>query len=358
MIIIKVSYPVHQPSALEMQLFDAGLVELVPLAEIYDIKARTSIQRLWQDPAVLARRPDIHDPEQWDDKLHASLRGEFFVEALRGSRKILDVGCGEGWPSLYLARSFPEVVGIDLSPEHIALARQTAILLSLHNVDFQVEEIENLPFEEEHIDGVCFGGNVFTYNRDPAQMLAELNRVLTPGGVFAFEQWPVDADRPAFERVQWFIDGGPPVLHFGAGIGLYDRSYFIYIQPQSEQGSLLLDLATRMNGEISEEQQASCQIILNQIESGKLEMVQGVIYSGESRSLAVDDFPWLLQDAGFHEITSWVLPDARIFAQALQEEGRLAKFQQEDLIPILRALVRSAQQIPGWEHTWVTCRKV
>jgi len=350
-------YRVNSPSKLEAMLFDASLVQQVPLSEMYDIKARASIMRSWLHPDACRHTPDVHDPQQWDTKLHACLRGEFFVQALRGCVKVLDVGCGEGWPSLYLARSFPNVVGMDLSPEQIDLAKQTAELMGLTSAEFRVARIEDLPFSDDEFDGVCFGGNVFTYGFDHVKMLREIRRVLKVGGTFAFEQWPVDPERTSFERIEWFIDGGPPILHYCAGCGLYARSYFIYIKPESQEGRRLAELAKHMMGELSADQRNVCEDIKRKIEGGALDIVEKAIFSGEDRSLSRDEFPRLLDQAGFTDAVCWALPNAPAFAMALEEEDILARLRQEDLTPCLRALVRSAPRTPGWEHDWVSCRK-
>jgi ubiquinone/menaquinone biosynthesis C-methylase UbiE len=350
-------YPIKDPTRLEKMLFDAHLVVKVSLAEIYDIKARTSIQREWQDPDRCATTPDVHDPNQWDDKLHACMRGEFFAHVLAGCRRVLDVGCGEGWPSLYIARTLPQVVGVDVSPEHIALARNTARIMNMDNVRFEVANIENLPFAEQSFDAVSFGGNVFTYGFDTKKMLREIHRVLLPVGLFAFEQRSAEPARAPFERIGFFIDVGPPILHYVAGSGLFSRSWFIYLKSESAQGGSLSALAKHMSGALSQEQREACEDIKRGIEDGNLDCVEKAMYSGEDRSLAAHELAPLLQETGFVDVRSWALPNAVIFARSLQEYGVLQRLRSGDLLPCLRALVKSALICPGWAHDWVTCKK-
>lgn len=351
------SYPVTDPTKLERMLFDAGLVREVSLAEIYDIKARTSIQRTWQNPAVCCRRLDIRNPSDWNDKLHACMRGEFFAYVLKDSRRVLDLGCGEGWPTLYLARVLPEVTGLELSPEHVALARRSAEIMGLRSVRFDVGRIEKLPYEDEAFDGVCFGGNVFTYTSDPHEMLAEIARVLKYGGAFAFEQWPVDPSAGPSESIQWFIDGGPPIVHYGAASGLKNRSYFLFIKPDSPQGMRLTDLAGRMAGELSGEQREACEEIKTDIEAGFLDLVQKAIYPGECRALAAHEFPDALAKAGFEDVKSWALPNAVAFARVLRDAGISDDLRTDDIHTFLSALVAAAPRSEGWRHQWVTCEK-
>ena len=351
------SSPLAEPSKLERKLFDAGLVTEAALPEIYDIKGRTTVQQAWQNPATVSATPDIQEPKCWNDKLLSSMRGEFFNYVLESCQRVLDVGCGEGWPSLYLARDIPQVIGRDCSPVHIDLARNTARMMKLDNVRFEVGHIEDLPFPDESFDGVCFGGNVFTYRSDPLTMLAEIYRVLRPEGIFAFEQWPVDPLQGPHERIGFFIDGGPPILHYIAGSGLYSRSYFIYFKSDSQQGKDLTGLAGFRSGSLSQEQREGCQIIKQQIEDGSLEAIEKVIYSGQDRSLAAEELPALLRNAGFTAFTSWGLPDAVEFAINLKQAGVLSHLQPGDLLPCLRALVKAAPKTHVWVHEWATCTK-
>src|SRR5438552_716108 len=69
--------------------------------------------------------------------------------------RVLDVGVGTGWTSVFLARRGYDVVGQDIAPDMIALAesnREQAGVTSLH---FVVGDYEQLPFVEE-FDAVLF----------------------------------------------------------------------------------------------------------------------------------------------------------------------------------------------------------
>ena len=48
---------------------------------------------------------------------------EFFIPALSGSRRVLDLGCGEGYPGLYVAPHVGELVGLDAAPNVTPSAR-------------------------------------------------------------------------------------------------------------------------------------------------------------------------------------------------------------------------------------------
>jgi SAM-dependent methyltransferase len=351
-------YPVRDPSLLERLLFDHGLVETVPLAEIYDIKAQTTVQRAWQSQEGVHRRPNLHDPTQWDDKLHASRRGEFFVAALQGCTRVLDLGCGEGWPSLYLSPRIPHVVGLDVSPGHIALAQATAALMGLVSVHFVVADIESLPFPGAWFDGVCFGGNVFTYGSDLARMVGEVHRVLRAGGVFAFEQTPTSkADHDPWERIGWFIDAGPPILTYDAGSGPYNRGYLIYLRPDSDAGQRMASLVGTVYGERPPRYVRVAEEIKCQIEQGNLDLIDRVLTAGQGRAPTGNELADILARQGFTGLQSWLLPDACTFARYLQDAGILARLANDDLLPCLSAQVRSAPRLDGWVSDWATCTK-
>lgn len=351
-------YPVTEPTAFEKVLFDAGLLEKVPLAELYDLKAQSTIQRVWQMEANLAPMPDVNNPKAWGSTEHTGLRWLFFAEALKGCRRILDVGCGDGRPSLYIAPYFDEVVGVDISPAQIALSRQHAEMMGIPNVRFEVADITDLPFTDEEFDGVCFGGNVLTYGTDQAPLLRGINRVLKTGGAFAFEQWPTLGDRPAYDNIAWFLDCGSPVIHMSSGGGSYSREFFVFLKPETPQGIRILNLAENMNGYLSSEQKQACEDIKQEIEGGNVGLVQRAVCSGEDRCVKKNEMKGLLEAAGFGSFECWALPDAQRFACALESNGLLGRIDQNDLLPMLRAIVASSPRVATWEFNSVTCIKI
>jgi SAM-dependent methyltransferase len=327
------------------------------LAEIYDLKAQTTAHRVWQVEANLAPIPDISDPDRWGSTEHTALRWLFFVEALKGCRRILDVGCGDGRPSLYIAPYFEHVVGVDISPGQIRLARRSAELMGLTNVRFEAADVAHLPFADGDFDGVCFGGNVLTYGPDQAPLLAEINRVLKPEGPFAFEQWPNLGDHPPGDRVAWFIDCQSPVLHVTSSNGPCSRDIFVFLKPETVQGQRLMELSKAETSELSSDQRRACEEIKREIEHGSVGIVQRAIYSGGSRCITKDEMLPVLRQAGFSKFECWALPDSRSFARSLDSSNVLSRLRKDDLIPMLRALVAASPRVSTWEFNSVRCFK-
>jgi ubiquinone/menaquinone biosynthesis C-methylase UbiE len=110
-----------------------------------------------------------------------------FATALSGlgsGARVLDFGCGSGDITRALAVDCFTMTGIDLSPAMIAMARQQP---GAEGIDWAVAQPGSvtLPFTDAAFDGVL-ASSVLEYHPDPAAQLAEIARVLKPGGVFAF----------------------------------------------------------------------------------------------------------------------------------------------------------------------------
>jgi ubiquinone/menaquinone biosynthesis C-methylase UbiE len=106
--------------------------------------------------------------------------------ALAGSERVLDVGSGPGELSLQLAsrlKSGGFLLGIDLSTNMVRLARKNASNFGAENVAFKKGDGLKLEFEDESFD-VVVSSNAFPWIPDRPKFLAEVFRVLKPGGRF------------------------------------------------------------------------------------------------------------------------------------------------------------------------------
>lgn len=103
------------------------------------------------------------------------------VEKLnRFSGRILEVGVGTGL-SLPRYKAGLEVTGIDLSPEMLGKAAARVERLGLKRVTLSVMDASRLAFEDETFDAAAVM-YVMTVVPDPASVMAEIRRVLRPGG--------------------------------------------------------------------------------------------------------------------------------------------------------------------------------
>ena len=107
-------------------------------------------------------------------------------EGLRNAsaRRVLDLGCGSGWLSIFLARQGFYVNGIDLAAHAIELARQWSDQEGL-DVEFDIGDIVDLPYPEGSFDAVVANSIFEHLTADLARLtLARLKSILLPGGAF------------------------------------------------------------------------------------------------------------------------------------------------------------------------------
>lgn len=115
---------------------------------------------------------------------------EILIERLFSEEdRILDLACGAGRIAFGLWRNgYRQVEGLDLVPEMIAAAREYAETHGMP-VPFHLGDATALPFDDGAFDGVIcgFGGLMQIPGRqNRRRALAEVNRVLKPGGAFFF----------------------------------------------------------------------------------------------------------------------------------------------------------------------------
>jgi arsenite methyltransferase len=97
---------------------------------------------------------------------------------------VLDLGSGAGMDSLLAARRVGregKVIGVDVNEAMLAKARRNASALGLENVEFRRAEAADLPLPDGSVDVVISNG-VFNLCLDKPKVLAEVFRVLKPGG--------------------------------------------------------------------------------------------------------------------------------------------------------------------------------
>jgi len=106
------------------------------------------------------------------------------VAELRAGERVLDLGSGGGIDVLLSARRVGPsgyAYGLDMTDEMLALARANAVKAGATNVEFLRGRIEEIPLPDAAVD-VVISNCVINLSTDKAAVLAEMYRVLTPGG--------------------------------------------------------------------------------------------------------------------------------------------------------------------------------
>ena len=110
-----------------------------------------------------------------------------FAGISKGDR-VLDIGCGTGVVAITAARSGAHVHAADLTPQLLERARENARIAQLE-VDWLEADVEHLPYHDAQFD-VVVSQFAHMFAPRPEVAVAQMLRVLRPGGTIAFSTWP------------------------------------------------------------------------------------------------------------------------------------------------------------------------
>ena len=120
------------------------------------------------------------------------------VDAVRGARAVLDVGCGAGATTFAVARSLEgqgRCSGADLSAPLIELAKRRAAELGADNADFLVADAQLHDFPADSFDAVISRFGVMFFD-DPVAAFANLRRASRPDAGLACIVWRGAGENP------------------------------------------------------------------------------------------------------------------------------------------------------------------
>lgn len=122
--------------------------------------------------------------EDFSRKLEIFLRKESILSFIDEKQEVLDVGCGEGVLSVYLAQAGHKVTGID---EREASLKSAFALMRKYraSVNFQLADAQRLIFSNDAFDLIIYE-EVLEHLKEPLMALKEARRVLRPKGKIIF----------------------------------------------------------------------------------------------------------------------------------------------------------------------------
>ncbi len=121
-----------------------------------------------------------HEYQENTLKLQPEVKAKAFLSYLAPESKILDLGCGPGRDSKFFVDKGYEVIGVDISPQMIAIARN-----SVPQANFLVSDIESLKLNDESIDAIWASASLLHVSKKAMSgVLENLYRTLKPEGIF------------------------------------------------------------------------------------------------------------------------------------------------------------------------------
>jgi len=120
------------------------------------------------------------------------------IAELQPGEVVLDLGSGGGIDCFLAAKkvgSEGRVIGLDMTPDMIKLARRNAKKLGATNVEFRYGEMEEMPIPDESVD-IIISNCVINLSPDKDAVFGEAYRVLRPGGRMSVSDIVIDGDLP------------------------------------------------------------------------------------------------------------------------------------------------------------------
>lgn len=121
--------------------------------------------------------------------------------AIRPADRVLELGAGNGYFTIPLAKRMPEaVIAVDIQPEMIALLKQQAEKEGLKNIEYVESSLEEIPLGPNTADKIFAAFSIHEAD-NLSQAVREMKRILKPAGQLLIVEW---------EAVT--TENGPPFL--------------------------------------------------------------------------------------------------------------------------------------------------
>lgn len=145
--------------------------------------ARTETVRRFYEVAPFPGYPPNDSVEWLRARAERSEFARMLDQAIPGDATILDLGCGTGQMSLYLARADRRIVGADLTRASLRLGAAAASRFALdHRVRFVQTDLNRPALRNGGFD-IVYSSGVLHHTPDPRSAFARMARLARPGGM-------------------------------------------------------------------------------------------------------------------------------------------------------------------------------
>ena len=158
---------------------------------------------------------------------------------LAPGQTVVDLGSGAG-NDVFIARSVVgdagRVIGVDMTPEMIAKARENAARRGFRNVEFRLGDIETLPVDDASAD-VVVSNCVLNLVPDKRRAFAEIFRVLKPDGRFCVSDIVLEGELPRTlrEAAELYVGCVAGALQAGEYLGIIRETGFAGVEVRSSK---------------------------------------------------------------------------------------------------------------------------
>ena len=139
---------------------------------------RNYLRHLGEDGVQHSRNKPFSDPECG---VYLIRLGAIMNQLSPPPGKLLDIGCGAGWSSIFFAKRGYDVHGVDISEDMISIAEENKIKSNLSNIEFSVCDYEKINFNLE-FDIVVFFDSLH-HSEDEVLALRSAYKALKNGGI-------------------------------------------------------------------------------------------------------------------------------------------------------------------------------
>ncbi|RFU69689.1 class I SAM-dependent methyltransferase [Peribacillus saganii] len=136
-------------------------------------------ERKWDN---FAKQWSQNSSEMWESGSRKKVI-PFISSNLQPGDQVCDLGCGDGYGSLLLAKMGFNVTGLDISSEMVETAAKRAA--GQTNTTFVQGDLAELPFEENQFDAIL-AINSLEWTESPREVLSSIQKILKSGGVACF----------------------------------------------------------------------------------------------------------------------------------------------------------------------------
>ena len=143
---------------------------------------RTAVVRRFYDEAPFPGYPPRDNLAAFRARAERSRFAQLLDDAIPDNARVVEIGCGTGQMSLYLAQRERVVVGADLSLEALRLGRDAARRFGITSVRFIETDLHQPALRPESFD-VVYAAGVLHHTSRPAAAFASVARLARPGGI-------------------------------------------------------------------------------------------------------------------------------------------------------------------------------